>query len=121
SRAYHDRQWARKMIELGLMPSSTGMAGGKITGSHMQHYIIVDGPFSRTFSALAATGWKLNLESAHRAGNTASPPTKGRATCPVCAGNAWAKPDYTLACVACGNVEMIPETRVFQSYDQAAR
>jgi hypothetical protein len=32
-RNYHNKEWAAKMIALGLMPSSTGMVGGKITGA----------------------------------------------------------------------------------------
>jgi hypothetical protein len=31
-------------------------------------YIIPDGPFTKAFAKLAATGWKLNLQSAHRPG-----------------------------------------------------
>jgi len=42
-RSYHDRQWAAKMGEIGLQPSSTGEEGGKETGQSMSHYIIPDG------------------------------------------------------------------------------
>jgi predicted SprT family Zn-dependent metalloprotease len=38
-RSYHDRQWAGKMREIGLQPSSTGEPGGKETGQSMSHYI----------------------------------------------------------------------------------
>jgi len=34
----------------------------------MQDYVIPGGRFANAFAALAATGWKLNLESAHRPG-----------------------------------------------------
>lgn len=44
-RCYHDREWAEKMVEIGLMPSSTGQPGGKATGQKMSHYIMEDGPF----------------------------------------------------------------------------
>ena len=50
--SYHNREWAAKMIELGLMPSSTGMVGGKITGTHMAHYIVDGGAFSQAFAEL---------------------------------------------------------------------
>jgi predicted SprT family Zn-dependent metalloprotease len=119
SRAYHNREWAAKMQTVGLTPSSTGMVGGKTTGAHMAHYITDGGPFSQAFATLAATGWKLNLESAPRDGGARSPPSKVKSICPVCGGNAWAKPDYAIACVACGET-MIPETQAVQSYDQAA-
>ena len=43
SAALYDRQWAAKMREIGLQPSSTGEEGGKETGQSMSHYIIPDG------------------------------------------------------------------------------
>ena len=36
---YHNREWASKMLEVGLVPSDTGQPGGKQTGQHMTHYI----------------------------------------------------------------------------------
>jgi hypothetical protein len=36
-RSYHDRQWAAKMKEIGLQPSTTGEPGGKETGSSVTH------------------------------------------------------------------------------------
>ena len=83
----------------------------------MTHYIIAGGPFSKAFAKLAATGWKLNLQSAHRPGPNGGRSSKAKSTCPQCGGNAWAKPDYQLACVACGAI-MIPETPAVQSYDR---
>ena len=38
-RGYHDRQWAAKMREIGLQPSSTGETGGKETGQNVSQYI----------------------------------------------------------------------------------
>jgi predicted SprT family Zn-dependent metalloprotease len=102
SRAYHDKQWSAKMETLGLMPSSTGMVGGKRTGQSMSHYIAPDGPFTRAFAALAATGWKLNLESAHYGSGTKAPPSKVKFTCPSCGQNAWGKPDLAITCTPCG-------------------
>jgi hypothetical protein len=116
---YHNREWAAKMKSNGLQPSSTGMVGGKETGQRMSDYIIPDGPFTRAFAALARTGWKLNLESAHRAGGTKAPSSKVKSTCPQCAGNGWAKPNYSLTCTACG-VEMVPEMQSVQPYEQQA-
>ena len=51
---YHNKEWAFKMIEIGLMPSSTGEPGGSITGQHMGDYIIDGGQFLKSF---------LNLET----------------------------------------------------------
>ncbi|WP_038003336.1 SprT-like domain-containing protein [Teredinibacter turnerae] len=49
---YHNREWAKKMIEIGLMPSVTGLPGGAITGQMMSDYIIEDGPFFRVYEQL---------------------------------------------------------------------
>jgi predicted SprT family Zn-dependent metalloprotease len=51
---YHDEQWARKMEELGLPPSSTGAPGGKRVGYKMSHYILESGPFARAFDVMPA-------------------------------------------------------------------
>ena len=40
---YHNREWARKMYGIGLVPSSTGKPGGAITGDSMSHYALEDG------------------------------------------------------------------------------
>ncbi len=49
---YHNLEWARKMIDVGLMPSSTGEPGGKITGQFMGDYILKDGRFLKVFAEL---------------------------------------------------------------------
>lgn len=49
---YHNKQWANKMMDVGLMPSSTGRPGGKITGQHMSDYIIEGGEFLKAFKIL---------------------------------------------------------------------
>jgi predicted SprT family Zn-dependent metalloprotease len=51
---YHNLEWAKKMIEVGLMPSSTGEPGGKITGQFMGDYILEDGCFLKVFTELEA-------------------------------------------------------------------
>ena len=102
SRGYHNREWATKMKAIGLQPSNTGAVGGKQTGQQMTHYVISGGPFQRAFQKLAATGWRLNLESAHRPG-----PEGGRGkdkdtfTCAVCGQNVWGKPDTGAVCLPC--------------------
>jgi hypothetical protein len=42
---YHNRQWANKMIHLGLYPSNTGQPGGRETGYSMTHYIVAEDCF----------------------------------------------------------------------------
>lgn len=66
---YHDKQWARKMEEIGLMPSSTGEPGGKMTGQRVSHYIIDGGLFDIAASDLIANGWRLSWEDVRGASN----------------------------------------------------
>jgi hypothetical protein len=99
--SYHDKEWAAKMETLGLMPSSTGMVGGKRTGQQMSHYVIPNGAYEQAFAALAATGWKLNLQSTIHTGGTKAPPSKVKFSCPFCGSNVWGKPDTEDACPRC--------------------
>lgn len=56
-RGYHNRQWADKMKEVGLYPSSTDAIGGDETGEHMGHYIIDGGPFEIAAKELIDSGF----------------------------------------------------------------
>lgn len=103
SRGYHDRQWGAKMKAIGLQPSNTGAVGGRETGVQMQHHIIPGGRFEKEFVELAATGWKLNLQSAVRPGSVVTKPnSKTKFTCSNCGQNAWGKPDLAVDCRPCG-------------------
>lgn len=101
-KAYHDKQWAAKMKEIGLHPSTTGEPGGKETGQSVTHYIVTGGAYATAYAKLQATGFKLNWQSlpftAERKKKAAS---KTKYTCPDCATNAWAKPDTALICGTC--------------------
>ena len=102
-RAYHDRQWAAKMKEIGLQPSTTGAPGGKETGQSVTHYIVEGGAYAKAYGKLKERGFRLHWESAPgeegaRANKKAS---KTKYTCPKCGQNAWAKPNALLICGAC--------------------
>jgi hypothetical protein len=101
ARGYHDKQWAAAMKAIGLQPSSTGMVGGRETGQKMDHYIVAGGAFEQAYDRLAATNWKLNLESAHRPGEQRKPNSKVKFTCPVCGQNVWGKPNTQALCLFC--------------------
>jgi predicted SprT family Zn-dependent metalloprotease len=105
-RAYHDKEWAAKMKAIGLQPSSTGMVGGRETGQHMSHYVVPGGSFEQSYDRLAASNWKLNLESAHRPGEQKGPSSKTKFTCDRCGQNAWGKPDLAILCEPCGGIKM---------------
>ena len=113
ARGYHNKEWAAKMKQIGLQPSSSGMVGGKETGQRMSDYVIPDGPFAQAYAKLAATGWKLILESAHRPGDRPKgPESKTKFTCRDCGQNAWGKPDLAIVCELC-RVKMLSA----RSYD----
>lgn len=44
-RNYHNKEWAFKMISVGLQPTSTGLPGGGIVGEQMSDYPIEGGQF----------------------------------------------------------------------------
>lgn len=100
--SYHDKQWAAKMVEIGLHPSHTGEPGGRQTGAHVTHYIIDGGAYAQAYAQLMARGfalrWQSKPEDKTRSAKTAS---KTKYTCPDCEQNAWAKPDAALICGVC--------------------
>ena len=59
-RGYHNKEWAAKMEQIGLMPSNTGAVGGKKVGQQMDHYIIDGGPFIIACEKLLTTDFRLS-------------------------------------------------------------
>jgi SprT-like family len=101
-RAYHDRQWAAKMKEIGLQPSTSGAPGGKETGQSVTHYVVAGGPYAKAYAKLKARGFRLHWQSAPAdEGAGARKSSKTKYTCPECGQNAWAKPNALLICGAC--------------------
>jgi predicted SprT family Zn-dependent metalloprotease len=100
-RCYHDRQWAGKMKEIGLHPSTTGAPGGHETGQNCSHYVMKVGPYARAYAKLKAQGVKLRWESPAPPAAESKKDSKTKFTCPSCEQNAWAKPDAVLICGAC--------------------
>lgn len=54
-RAYHNKEWSDKMVAIGLMPSTTGCAGGKRVGQKMSDYPMPNGQFIQSTLALIKT------------------------------------------------------------------
>jgi len=121
-RSYHNKEWAAKMIEIGLMPSSTGKEGGKTTGQHMGDYPIGGGPFVVATKALFKSGFAITWYD--RAGDIKKPPslitapegqeeageggevktpsgTRRKFTCPSCDATAYGKGSLKLICGEC--------------------
>lgn len=111
---YHDKEWAAKMREIGLIPSNTGKPGGKETGEKLSHYIEADGGFAKACAAHLATGAVIFYHDRAGEGKGAAvrkrkAASKTKYTCPLCEVNAWAKPGVNLICGDCGE-ELEAET-----------
>lgn len=96
---YHNKEWAAKMEEVGLMPSHTGEPGGKRTGQSVSHYIIPDGLFDKVCTQLLETGFKVNWMAPGR--ESKKPRSKVKYSCPGCSANLWGKPGYNIMCLDC--------------------
>ncbi len=102
-KGYHDRQWAAKMHEIGLIPTATGEEGGKETGQKVTHLIEENGRFARAVSKLLAEHPAIlySDRSDNDAERRKKAASKTKYTCPSCGLNAWAKPDSPLVCGNC--------------------
>jgi predicted SprT family Zn-dependent metalloprotease len=103
-KGYHDKQWAVKMREIGLIPSATGELGGKETGQKMTHVIEVNGRFVNSALKLLEEHPTILYHDRSNDSDTASKKkaaSKTKYTCPGCGLNAWAKPEVSLICGNC--------------------
>ena len=119
---YHNREWADKMIEVGLIPSNTGEKGGKQTGQQMTHYIEKNGKYEKAFvsmsksfilpftslegdimrSLLAGGAGRANVDGEKRFKKPVPPSrNKTKYSCPSCKVNVWGKPDLKIKCEDC--------------------
>jgi predicted SprT family Zn-dependent metalloprotease len=113
---YHNKEWAAKMREIGLIPSDTGQPGGKDTGQKVTHYVEEGGRFERACSAYLATATAFLYHDRAGDGEAAATRTKKAAsktkyTCPTCGQNAWAKPEANLMCGDCREAMEAEEPR----------
>nr|WP_298935500.1 SprT-like domain-containing protein [uncultured Dyadobacter sp.] len=118
-RNYHNKEWAAKMIEVGLMPTDTGQPGGKTTGQNMSDYVIRGGSFDQAFSAItkmqlsnlllpykSTNGYIANIENTNEAGGDEKEEKAGKSgkrikyTC-ECGTNVWGKSGLELHCNSC--------------------
>jgi hypothetical protein len=109
---YHNKEWGRKMKEIGLYPSNTGQPGGKETGQKVSHYILAGGPFSVACAELLQSGFVIpyiSLRDEQEAARKGQSKTKF--TCFSCGTNAWGKPDLKVICAQC-DLLMVSENAV---------
>lgn len=108
-RTYHNKEWAHKMLDVGLTPSTTGKPGGKMTGQAMSDYPTPDGIFLKALKDMPEY-YKLPFISKEgiakaqaAAGGAPEPKPKNKVkySCPTCMTNAWGKRHIHLICGEC--------------------
>lgn len=127
---YHNKTWARLMIEIGLVPTDTGGPGGKATGRHVQHFIRPEGPFDRLCTEFLNDGFVIpyketslwegmvppslgdaekqsaveRLKQKAEEQRKKKAASKSRYTCPNCHPliHVWGKPHLRIDCGECG-------------------
>lgn len=103
---YHNSEWARKMLDIGLLPISIDHPG-KMTGQKVTHEIMPGGPFALSFAKLAATGFTLDwgdaVEDEQSGGRGRS---RIKYTCGSCGTNIWGRPGIVALCFACEGAPM---------------
>jgi hypothetical protein len=114
---YHNKEWAAKMVEIGLTPSSTGEPGGKPTGDRVSHFVQEGGRFEQArASYLAGDSTVLFQDSRGERGverererlRKAASKTRYACGCPQIA---WAKAGARLICGNCnGRMEICFES-----------
>jgi predicted SprT family Zn-dependent metalloprotease len=100
---YHNKEWAYKMRDVGLIPSTTGHPGGAATGQQVSHFIEKGGRFEIACAKILERGFKVRwLDRArNQPFKGRSSGTRDRYTCVACRLNAWARPGVSLICGKC--------------------
>ena len=126
---YHNKEWARKMLAIGLHPSHTGNPGGKMLGQQMTHYIIPESPVAQAIEFLIGNGWSVSwydrLADGQALGGVRGGPdalikapksgSRIKYSCPTCDLNAWAKPRANLVCGNCRSLMAASDRGIFRN------
>ncbi len=116
---YHNKEWAQKMLWIGLHPSHTGHLGGRMTGQQMTHSIVPEGRFAHSARRVLAQSPGISwfdidaIDHLPRGPEDIAEPTRsGRRAkfqCPECADQAWGKASLNLICGDCDRTMRIKE------------
>jgi predicted SprT family Zn-dependent metalloprotease len=115
---YHNTEWAAKMESVGLMPSDSGLPGGRRVGQHMSHYVLEGGAFAKAFDAMPADyrlPWTTlpalpvvrprgkEQDERQEQEQTQKAKSKTKYTCGCKKNKLWGKPDMpAFVCTVCG-------------------
>jgi len=102
-RGYHNEEWAAKMDEIGLSPSSTAAPGGSRVGYKVSHFIIEGGAFAAAYAKMPSEYLLPWVCWEGQGARTKKPrqASKVKFTCEECGCNAWGKPNLKLVCGDC--------------------
>ena len=100
--AYHNSEWVKMMLKVGLIPSDTGEVGGKQTGIRMTHYIEEGGRYQKAFEKWKKKGNSIDWYS-DTSQVAAKPKGPKRVTkkCRVCKVSANVKHSIRILCYDC--------------------
>lgn len=101
---YHNKAWGELMRAVGLIPSDTGLPGGKATGQNMSHYVEAGGKFEQATKQLLEQHPELAqllVDIWKKQANKKAPISKAKYNCPACGLSAWAKPCSRIVCGDC--------------------
>lgn len=103
SKYFFNREWAKKMIDIGLIPSATGLPGGKQTGQGVKHYIEPQGRFEKAFREMPADYLWPFLPAVFEGQKSKGYSEKVSYHCLGCGAKVWGKGGLELLC-GCGQV-----------------
>lgn len=101
---YHNMEWARQMVAIGLTPTDTGEPGGKPTGQRVTHFIEPEGRFMKEFATLPKKALLPWVSGAAEGQEKPKKPAvkKMKFVCPECETPIWAStPELEATCDAC--------------------
>jgi len=103
-KGYHNKEWANKMEEVGLMPSVDGSKGGKRTGPRVTHYVVEGGVYDEAFKKMPKS-FQLPFTGLRNDGPKAKLGYY-KFACSGCRHVVRAKSSTRVACVPCSEESM---------------
>jgi predicted SprT family Zn-dependent metalloprotease len=103
---YHNKQWAQKMLDIGLQPTHDGTPNGKQTGQRITHIIVPNGAYASAVKQLDDV--MINWRS-HDFPTKQTQKNKITYICNGCDLKVWGKPNIV---IICGNCELLLEAQI---------
>jgi hypothetical protein len=105
---YHNREFAEKMLEIGLQPSKTGEEGGRETGDTIHQIVIAGGVFEKAADELDIRSqlltWRNISFDLGKAKNSSKSGKHANYVCPSCGLLAQSRHGVRIACVDDGEL-----------------